>query len=131
MQVLGEALGEHIVNVAAILESLYPGIAIGPGMDCNVEQIDGVVRIVNWKRQEKRPTIDELKAAEPAALAALQAEEAKRIESHTARDDAKRALEHLDAIIAGAPTATTAQLRTAVEQLARIQKHIILATLGR
>ena len=84
-----------------------------------------------WRRSEKQPTDAELKAAEPAALAALQAEEAKRIESHTARDDAKRALAALDTIIAGAPTATTAQMRTAIEQLARIQKHAILATLGR
>lgn len=66
-----------------------------------------------------------------AALAAKQAEEAKRIESHTARDDAKRALAALDTIIAGAPTATIVQLRAAVEQMARIQKHHILATLGR
>lgn len=57
--------------------------------------------------------------------------EAKRQESDTARDDAKRALSALDTIIAGAPTATNAQMRTAIEQLARIQKHAILATLGR
>jgi len=119
------------VNVAAILESLYPGIAIGPDGDCNVEQIDGVVRVVNWRRQEKKPTMDELKAAEPAALAARQAEAAKVAESTTARDDAKRALTALDTIIVGAPTATTAQLRAAVEQMARIERHIILALLGR
>lgn len=119
------------MNVAAILESLYPGIAIGPDGDCNVEQIDGVVRVVNWRRQEKQPTMDELKAAEPAALAALEVQAVKIAESTTARDDAKRALTALDTIIAGAPTATTAQLRAAVEQMARIQKHHILATLGR
>ena len=84
-----------------------------------------------WRRSEKQPTDAELKAAEPAALAALQAEEAKRIESTTARDDAKRALAALDTIIAGAPSATTAQLRAAVEQLARIAKHHIIATVGR
>lgn len=128
---MGEAPGEHIVNVAAILESLYPGIAIGPGMDCNVEKIDEVVRIVNWKLPGKPPTHAELQAAEPAALAAVAAEEAGRIESTTARDDAKRALSALDTIIAGAPAATTAQMRTTIEQLARIQKHAILATLGR
>lgn len=119
------------MNVAAILEVLYPGIAIGPGMDCNVEQIDGATRVVNWRRQEKQPTPEELKAAEPAALAAIESEQAKRVESTTARDDAKRALAALDTIIAGAPTATTAQLRAAVEQLARIQKHVILAAVGR
>jgi hypothetical protein len=68
--ILGKAHREHFVNVAAILESLYPGIAIGPGMDCNVEQIDGVLRIVGWMRQEKQPTMEDLTAAEPAAMAA-------------------------------------------------------------
>ena len=128
---MGEAPGEHIVNVAAILESLYPGIAIGPGMDCNVEKIDDVVSVTNWKLPGKPPTLDELQAAEPAALAALQAKATEKQEADTARDDAKRALTALDTIIAGAPTATTAQMRTAIEQLARIQKHAILATLGR
>ena len=119
------------MNVAAILESLYPGIAIGPGMDCNVEKIDDVVSVTNWKLPGKPPTLDELQAAEPAALAALQAKATEKQEADTARDDAKRALTALDTIIAGAPTATTAQMRTAIEQLARIQKHAILATLGR
>lgn len=66
-----------------------------------------------------------------AVRAAQQEEQAKRQESDTARDDTKRALAALDTIIANAPSATTAQLRTAAEQLARIAKHHILATLGR
>jgi len=119
------------VNVAATLEGLYPGIAIGPDGDCNVEQIDGVVRVVNWRRQEKQPTMDELKAAEPAALAAIEAQAVKVAESTTARDDAKRALTALDTIIAGIDGATLAQAKTAIKQLAQIQKHIILATVGR
>lgn len=119
------------MNVAAILESLYPGIAIGPDGDCNIEQIDGVVRVVNWRRQEKKPTMDELKAAEPAALAARQAEAAKVAESTTARDDAKRALTALDTIIGGIDGATLAQAKTAIKQLAQVQRHIILALLGR
>ena len=123
VQVLGEAPGEHIVNVAAILESLYPGIAIGPGMDCNVEQIEGVVRIANWKRQEKQPTIDELKAAEPAALAAVQAQEAKRAESDTARGEAKQALSELQPLIE--------HKDPAIALLAAIMQKHILATLGR
>jgi len=84
-----------------------------------------------WYSQSNKPTEAEIRAAEPAALAALAAEDTKRVESTTARADAKRALTALDTIIAGAPTATTAQLRAAVEQMARIQKHIILATVGR
>lgn len=74
---------------------------------------------------------DATKAEIDAAIVAAQIKEAQKVESDTARDDAKRALAALDTIIAGAPTATTAQMRTAIEQLARIQKHAILATLGR
>lgn len=128
---MGKANREYVMNVAAILESLYPGIAIGPDGDCNVEQIDGVVRVVNWRRQEKQPTLEELKAAEPAALAAQQAEAVKVAESTTARDDAKRALTALDTIIAGIDGATLAQAKTAIKQLAQVQRHIILALLGR
>ena len=75
----------------------------------------------------REPNAQEIAAQEDAA----QAEQIKRAESTTARDDAKRALAALDTIIAGAPTATNAQMRTWVEQLARIAKHHILATLGR
>ena len=119
------------MNVAAILESLYPGIAIGPDLDCNVEQIDGVVRVVNWKRAEKQPTMAELRTAEPAALATLQAQESKRIESDTARSEAKQALAALDTIIAGIDGATLAQAKTAIKQEAQILRHLILATVGR
>ena len=115
------------MSLSATLRHLYPGIDLYPGGECEI--VEG--RIAKWRRQERQPTDAELKAAEPAALVAEQAEEAKRIESHTARDDAKRALAALDTIIAGAPTATIVQLRAAVEQMARIQKHHILATLGR
>ena len=58
-------------------------------------------------------------------------EEAKRIESTVARDDAKRALATLDTIIGGIDAATLAQAKTAIKQLAQIQKHIIIATVGR
>ena len=58
------------MNVAAILEYLYPGITIGPGMDCNVEKINEVVSVTNWRRQEEQPTMEVLMAEEPAALAA-------------------------------------------------------------
>lgn len=113
----------------AALKYLFPDIDLSS--DVVIEDDGKGPRIAKWLRAERQPTDAELLAAEPAALAAEQVEEAKRIESHTARDDAKRALSALDTIIAGAPTATTAQLRAAVEQLARIQKHAILATLGR
>lgn len=86
---------------------------------------------IKWMSQASQPDDKAIDAAALEMAAAEQAEEAKRIESTTARDDAKRALTALDTIIAGAPTATIVQLRAAVEQMARIQKHHILATLGR
>ncbi len=73
--------------------------------------------------------------ATPAEIAgALQAEQDKatrRDESTTARDGAKRALTALDTIITGIDGATLTQAKTAIKQLAQIQRHIILATLGR
>lgn len=86
---------------------------------------------VKWLAQTLQPDDKAIDAAALEMEAAQQAEAVKVAESTTARDDAKRALTALDTIIAGAPTATTAQMRTAVEQMARIQKHIILATVGR
>ena len=65
------------------------------------------------------------------AIAAVASEEAKRIESNTARDDAKRALAALDTIITGIDGATLTQAKTAIKQLAQILRHIILATVGR
>ena len=87
--------------------------------------------IAKWARPEKQPTEAEIASAAALVDADEQAQAAKVAESTTARDDAKRALAALDTIIAGAPTATNAQLRAAVEQMARIQKHLILATVGR
>lgn len=76
------------------------------------------------KLEFRAPTAAEVEAAH-------QAETARVLETTTARDDAKRALTALDTIIAGAPTATNAQMRTWMEQLARIAKHHIIATVGR
>lgn len=115
------------MSLSATLKHLYPGIDLYPGGECEI--VEG--RIAKWKRAEKQPTDAELQAAEPAALAALAAEEAKRIESDTARDDAKRALSALDTIITGIDAATLVQAKAAIKQLAQIQRHIILATLGR
>jgi len=113
----------------AALKYLFPGIDLAS--DVVIEDDGKGQRITKWLRPEKQPTPEELQAAEPAALAAQQAEAVKIAESTTARDDAKRALTALDTIIAGAPTATTAQLRAAVEQEARILRQVIIALLGR
>ena len=74
---------------------------------------------------------DATKAEIDAAIVAAQIKEAQKVESDTARDDAKRALAALDTIITGIDGATLTQAKTAIKQLAQIQKHIILATLGR
>lgn len=113
----------------AALKYLFPGIDLSA--DVVIEDDGKGPRIAKWLRPEKQPTPEELQAAEPAALAAQQAEAVKVAESATARDDAKRALTALDTIIAGIDTATLAQAKTAIKQLAQIQRHIILATVGR
>lgn len=115
--------------LAETIQYLYPGIDLRN--ECLLQDDGAGPYIKAWRRAEKQPTIDELKAAEPAALAALAVEDAKRVESTTARDDAKRALAALDTIIAGIDAATLAQAKAAIKQLAQIQKHLILATLGR
>ena len=86
---------------------------------------------IKWLSDRLQPTEAEIEAAAPAALAALQAEADKRTEANLARDDVKRALSALDTIIQGIDAATLAQAKTAIKQLAQIQKHIILATVGR
>lgn len=87
--------------------------------------------VIDWRAEGKPPTEAEIEAAAPAALAALQTETDKRTESTLARDDVKRAVATLDAIIAQAPTATTAQMRTGIAQMAQIIKQLGIATVGR
>ena len=86
---------------------------------------------VKWLSQAPQPDDKAIDAAALEMAAAEQAEEAKRLEADTARDDAKRALAALDTIITGIDGATLTQAKTAIRQLAQIQRHIILATLGR
>jgi hypothetical protein len=117
------------MSLARAIETLFPGIDFE--RECLLVDNGDGPRIGNWNRPEKQPTDAEIAAAQVLADAAQQAEDAKRVESAAARDDAKRALSALDTIIAVAPTATTAQMRTGIEQMARIQKNIILAALGR
>jgi hypothetical protein len=117
------------MSLANAIRALIPGIDFE--RECILVDNGQGPRIAKWNRPEKQPTVAEIEAAQVLADAAEAAQQAKRIESDTARDDAKRALTALDTIIADAPTATIVQLRAAVEQMARIQKHHILATLGR
>ncbi len=108
---------------------MHMGYALDADFEAYQNAPDSVA--IKWLSQAPQPDDKAIDAAALEMAAAEQAEEVKRLEADTARDDAKRALAALDTIIAGAPTATTAQMRTAIEQLARIQKHAILATLGR
>jgi len=112
-----------------------PSILIGMGYSIDRDFVafhesrDSVA--IKWLSAQPQPDDKAIDAAALELATVEQAKEAQKLESDTARDDAKRALAALDTIIAGAPTATIVQLRTAVEQMARIQKHHILATLGR
>ena len=115
------------LDVATILQHM--GYAIDRDFVAFQESRDSVV--VKWLAQAPQPDDKTIDAAALDMAAAEQAEDAKRIESTTARDDAKRALTALDTIIAGIDGATLAQAKTAIKQLAQIQRHHILATLGR
>lgn len=87
---------------------------------------DGTYRL-DFAKESRTATAEEVQAA----LALVQAEAVKVAESTTARDDAKRALTALDTIIGGIDAATLVQAKTAIKQLAQIQRHIIIALLGR
>jgi TPP-dependent indolepyruvate ferredoxin oxidoreductase alpha subunit len=121
------------MNVAAVLRSLYPSIVIGEQgqSDCTVEDDGNGPRIARWLRAEKQPTMQEIEAAWPAVQAALAAEAAER---RTADDqqsagivEAKRAYARMKTIIDGADTATTAQLRAAIKEMAGTIQHLIRA----
>lgn len=115
--------------LARAIAQLFPGIDFE--RECILVDEGKGVRIEKWNRPERQPTDAEIEAAQVLADAAEAAQAAKRIESSLARDDAKRAIEHLDTIIAGIDGATLAQAKAAIKQLAQIQRHIILATVGR
>ncbi len=114
-------------DVAMILRGM--GYALDADFVAVQESRDSVS--IKWLSAAEEPTEAEIEAAAPAAIAALQAEADKRVEASLARDDVKRALATLDNIIAIAPTATTTQMKTGFEQMARIIKQHILATVGR
>lgn len=86
---------------------------------------------IKWLSQAPLPDAKAIDAAALELAAAEQAKEVQRIEADTARDDAKRALSALDTIIGGIDAANLTQAKAAIRQLAQIQKHIILALVGR
>ena len=115
------------MDVARIL--VFMGYELDRDFVAFQESRDSVA--VKWLAQTAQPDAAAIDAAALDMAAAEQAEEAKRIESDTARDDAKRALVALDTIISGIDAATLTQAKAAIKQLAQIQRHIILATVGR
>ena len=112
-----------------------PSILIGMGYSIDRDFVafhesrDSVA--IKWLSAQPQPDDKAIDAAALELAAVMQAKEALKVESDTARDEAKRAIAHLDTIIAGIDGATLAQAKTAIKQLAQIQRHIILATVGR
>ena len=107
--------------LAQVIEHLYPGINFQD--ECILQDLGSGPFIKAWRRSEKQPTPEELKAAEPAALAALAAEDVKRQESDTARAEAKQAYSNLEPLLT--------HKDPAIALLAGVMVKHILATLGR
>lgn len=114
-------------DVARIL--MHMGHVLDRDFIAAAESRDSVA--VKWLSQAPQPDARAIDAAALELATAEQAKEAQKVESDLARVDAKRALSALDTIIQGIDGATLAQAKTAIKQLAQIQRHIILATVGR
>jgi len=115
--------------IAQTLAHLFPGIDLE--RECLIDDDGKGPRIARWLRAEKQPTMQEIEAAWPAVQAALAAAAAAR---KTADDqqsagitEAKRAYARMQTIIDGADTATTAQLRAAIKEMAGTIQHLIRA----
>ena len=112
-----------------------PSILIGMGYSIDRDFVafhesrDSVA--IKWLSAQPQPDDKSIDAAALELATLEQAKEAERQESDTARTEAKQALAALDAIISGIDGATLAQAKTAIKQLAQIQRHIILATVER
>lgn len=78
---------------------------------------------ITWLAKSPKPTEAEIEAAAPAALAALQAKETQKVESDTARTEAKQAYSELQPLIE--------HKDPAISLLAAIMQKHLLATLGR
>ena len=76
-----------------------------------------------WLSHLPRPTERDIDTAAPAVYAAIQAQEVKRVESDTARTDAKQAYSELQPLIE--------HKDPAIALLAAIMQKHLLATLGR
>lgn len=108
---------------------IFMGHVLDRDFIASAESRDSVA--IKWLSAQPQPDAAAIDAAALEMATAEQAKEALKVESDTARDDAKRALTALDTIIGGIDGATLAQAKAAIKQLAQVQRHIILALLGR
>ncbi len=115
------------VDAAKIL--MHLGYALDRDFVTTAESRDSVA--IKWLSAQPQPDDKAIDAAALDMATAEQTKEALKIESDTARDDAKRALSALDTIISGIDGATLAQAKTAIKQLAQVLKHVIVAEVGR
>jgi len=86
---------------------------------------------IAWLSQQPQPSTQEIEAAWPAVQAALAAEAAARKAADDQQSagivEAKRAYARMQTIIDNIDTATTAQLRAAIKEMARDIQHLIRA----
>ncbi len=115
--------------ISDALTHLFPGIDFR--RDCIIQDDGKGPYIAKWNRPEKQPTMQELVAALPAAQAALAATAAERKAADDQQSagivEAKRAYARMQTIIDGADTATTAQMRLAIKEIAHDIQHLIRA----
>jgi XkdW protein len=116
--------------ISESLQYLFPNIDFEK--DCLLEDDGNSLRITKWTRAEKQPTIKELEVVFPLAQAALLAEkERKQLEENQQQAgivEAKKAYDRLQVIINSVDTATLAQLRLAIKEMAHDIQHLIRAT---
>lgn len=121
------------MNLAATLKYLYPNIVIGEQgqSECTIELRDGVPYIEQWLREDKPPTVDEIKKAWVIVQAELESkEQAQKVveqQQQVGALEAKRAYIRLQTIIDGVDTATVVQMRAAIKQIAIDVQHLIRA----
>lgn len=119
------------MQIDRIIAHLYPGAIFGFVGDVELRDDGGGPYIARWDRPEPKPTALELQLAWPAVKLALDKiaadDQAAEAERKTGVEQAKLAYSRLQIIIDTADTATTAQLRAAIKELARDVQHLIRA----
>ena len=111
------------------LKYLFPDINFRS--DCFLQDDGDGAYIASWRRPEPQPDATTLAKAEIEALAAAAATKAANdavdAEQRAGIAEAKRAYARMQTIIDGADTATTAQMRLAIKEIAHDIQHLIRA----